>query len=253
MRFASPSLHCLAAAATDATMSSSRASSRGRNQWRRGFSDRPSDDRDAFVSGDSHFRSVRDVNYGIRQGERGNYGGFQRQVYRPRPSFHEQQPFRQQLPKPMDFRNWKYAKEIPPPHCERFIVLSYNILADYLAINHRRELYFHIPRHILDWEWRKRRIMIELGLWSADIMCFQEVDRFHDLEEELKLQGYSGIWKLYNPYARFKLLQEEFIEFNKLGLRDNIAQICVLESGSQNAAAGNGSADLPTSFISFFS
>lgn len=30
-------------------------------------------------------------------------------------------------------------------------------------------------------------------------------------------------------YIRFKLLQEEVIEFNKLGLRNNVAQICVLE------------------------
>lgn len=30
-------------------------------------------------------------------------------------------------------------------------------------------------------------------------------------------------------YHRFKLLYEECIEFNKLGLRDNVAQLCVLE------------------------
>lgn len=28
---------------------------------------------------------------------------------------------------------------------------------------------------------------------------------------------------------RFQLRQEEHIEFNKFGLRDNVAQICVLE------------------------
>lgn len=30
-------------------------------------------------------------------------------------------------------------------------------------------------------------------------------------------------------FTRFKLLHEEAIEFNKFGLRDNVAQICVLE------------------------
>ncbi|KAE9459159.1 hypothetical protein C3L33_08938, partial [Rhododendron williamsianum] len=35
-------------------------------------------------------------------------------------------------------------------------------------------------------------------------------------------------------HVRFKLLHEECIEFNKLGLRDNVAQICVLESLNQN-------------------
>lgn len=49
---------------------------------------------------------------------------------------------------------------------------------------------------MLEWEWRKRNIIFELGLWSADILCFQEVDRFQELEEELKRRGYSGIWKM---------------------------------------------------------
>lgn len=138
----------------------------------------------------------------------------------------------------------------------RFVVLSYNILADYLALSHRSKLYFHIPRHLLDWEWRKRSILFELGLWSADIMCFQEVDRFQDLEVELKFRGYTGIWKMRTGNAidgcaifwhasRFKLLYEEGIEFNKLGLRDNVAQICVLELLSQNFT--ENTAALPTS------
>ncbi|XP_010541622.1 PREDICTED: carbon catabolite repressor protein 4 homolog 6 isoform X2 [Tarenaya hassleriana] len=123
---------------------------------------------------------------------------------------------------------------------EKFVVLSYNILADYLANDHRGKLYFHIPRNMLGWESRKRRIIFELGLWSADIMCLQEVDRFQDLEEEMKLRGYSSIWKMRTGNAidgcamfwrsnRFKLVHEESIQFNKLGLRDNVAQICVLE------------------------
>lgn len=138
----------------------------------------------------------------------------------------------------------------------RFVVLSYNILADYLALSHRSKLYFHIPRHLLDWEWRKRSILFELGLWSADIMCFQEVDRFQDLEVELMFRGYTGIWKMRTGNAidgcaifwhasRFKLLYEEGIEFNKLGLRDNVAQICVLELLSQNFT--ENTAALPTS------
>lgn len=56
---------------------------------------------------------------------------------------------------------------------EKFTVLSYNILADYLANDHRGKLYYHIPRHMLDWQWRKKNLVFELGLWSADIMCFQ--------------------------------------------------------------------------------
>ncbi|XP_010254300.1 PREDICTED: carbon catabolite repressor protein 4 homolog 5 isoform X4 [Nelumbo nucifera] len=267
MRSSASSFQCLAAAAADASMSSSRASSGGRYPWRRGFSDRPSGGRDTFVSGDSHFRTVRETNYGFRQGQRGSFrdpGGFQPQNFRPRPPFRQPLPYghhppvRQQRPKPLDYRNWEYALSQPPGQCERFIVLSYNILADYLATNHRRELYFHIPRYMLDWEWRKKRMVFELRLWSPDIMCLQEVDRFHDLEEELKLQGYEGIWKMRTGTAvdgcaifwrtsRFKLLYEEFIEFNKLGLRDNVAQICVLESRSQNAAENESEASCSSS------
>jgi len=54
-------------------------------------------------------------------------------------------------------------------------------------------------------------------------------------------RGYNGIWKMRTGNAvdgcaifwrttRFQLRYEEDIEFNKLGLRDNVAQICVLES-----------------------
>ncbi|CAM8949523.1 unnamed protein product [Rhodiola kirilowii] len=143
--------------------------------------------------------------------------------------------------KPLDFREWEYAKPEPPRHWERFTILSYNILADYLANDHWRKLYFHIPRHMLSWEWRKTNLFFELRLWSPDIMCFQEVDRFQELAVEFKRQGYDGIYKMRtgNPVdgcsvfwrtSKFKLLHEESIEFNKLGLRDNVAQICVLES-----------------------
>ncbi|XP_052210076.1 carbon catabolite repressor protein 4 homolog 6 isoform X2 [Diospyros lotus] len=301
-RSSSPSLRYLAATTTttDAAAMSSRSPYRGgrsggQNQWRRGFSGRGDDERGQFVTGDSHFRSVRDANRGFRPVERSNFanpsrGPFERQPWRPfnprhrpsfnapppyngpppfnprpRPSFNtpppyngpppfnsgqlftslppfnQSQPFRPRPQKPLDFRHWEFAKPGPPSDSERFTVLSYNILADYLAINHRNKLYFHIPRHMLDWEWRKKNIIFELGLWSADILCFQEVDRFQDLEEELKFRGYTGIWKMrtgdpvdgcaiFWRVSRFKLLLEECIEFNKLGLRDNVAQICVLES-----------------------
>ncbi|KAG4379236.1 hypothetical protein GLYMA_17G206966v4 [Glycine max] len=36
--------------------------------------------------------------------------------------------------------------------------------------------------------------------------------------------------------SRFKLLNEKCIEFNKLGLRDNVVQLCVLEFINQNGS-----------------
>ncbi|BBN70143.1 DNAse I-like superfamily protein [Prunus dulcis] len=261
--------------------------------------------RGPYITGDSHIRSVRDANLGFRQGDAGtgpfpNQTGFRQhppppfqhnhhfrqsrpldpnQPYRPNQQFRPPQQFLppqqfqppQQFrprPKPLDYRNWEFAKTTPSPTCDRFTVLSYNILADSLAHEHRSKLYFHIPYHMMDWQWRKKNLIFELGLWSADIMCFQEVDKFQDIEEELKLKGYNGIWKIKehelcsrnegfeeigkriasilgcglaiqlmavqffgDPQGR--LIHEECIEFSKLGLRDNVAQICVLESMCQ--------------------
>ncbi|OIW03077.1 hypothetical protein TanjilG_19357 [Lupinus angustifolius] len=276
-----PPIHFLTTAATDnsaASATSSIMSSYPRQRGRGGrFSGRSfSSGRGQFVTGDSHFRSVRDDNLGYRRGEKGNFVNqtqpyYPNQTFYPRPQpplppppYQQNSQFRHPYPphrpppaigqqfhprqKAPDHREWEAAKTPPPPpHCERFKVLSYNILADYLAWDHRRTLYFHIPQHMLDWQWRKRSILFELGWWSADIMCFQEVDRFHDLAEELKLKGYTGIWKMRtgNPVdgcaifwqiSRFKLLYEESVEFNKLGLRDNVAQICVLEFINQNGS-----------------
>ncbi|XP_015885911.2 carbon catabolite repressor protein 4 homolog 6 isoform X1 [Ziziphus jujuba] len=265
-----------------AVMSSRSPYRGGLNQQRRTFSDRSySGGRGNYVTGDSHFQSVRETNLGYRQGDSGgfaNRGGYQppsfgarpfrpphqnqSQQFRPStannpnqhlrryPPFDQNQARRmrpQFMPRPPDYRNWEYAKMAPPPASERFTILSYNILADYLATNHRSKLYYHIPLYMMDWEWRKKKIFFELGLWSPDIMCFQEVDRFKDLEEEFRLRGYNGVWKMRTGNAidgcaifwrasRFKLLHEESIEFNKLGLRDNVAQICVLEMMSRNSA-----------------
>ena len=71
---------------------------------------------------------------------------------------------------------------------ERFTILSYNLLAEYVALDyrHRNELYYHIPRHMLEWQWRKSNIIFELGLWSTDIMCFQ-VHRQSNSFQSLKI------------------------------------------------------------------
>ncbi|CAH9131579.1 unnamed protein product [Cuscuta epithymum] len=169
---------------------------------------------------------------------------FNGQQFRPASQLNQTGP-RAPPPKALNFRYWEYAKTAPPPHCERFTVLSYNILANYLATNHRAKLYGHLPLHILEWESRKRSLVFELGLWSADVLCLQEVDRFQEMEAELQFQGYSGIWKMRTGDAvdgcaifwrdsRLKLLQEDSIEFRKHGLRDNVAQICVFELLDQN-------------------
>lgn len=59
---------------------------------------------------------------------------------------------------------------------ERFKVLSYNILADYLAQAHQF-LYERIPSFMLEWKWRKDKLVFEFGLWSPDILCLQVVHK----------------------------------------------------------------------------
>ncbi|KQK08678.1 hypothetical protein BRADI_2g43210v3 [Brachypodium distachyon] len=136
-------------------------------------------------------------------------------------------------------RQWRYVQKPQPRQAERFKVLSYNILADYLAQEHR-DLYENVPSNFMNWNWRKRQILFEIGLWNPDILCLQEVDKFTDLEQEMATNGFSGIWKMrtgnavdgcaiFWRTARFQLRYKEDIEFNKLGLRDNVAQLCVLE------------------------
>ncbi|KAK3164750.1 hypothetical protein QOZ80_1AG0024120 [Eleusine coracana subsp. coracana] len=147
----------------------------------------------------------------------------------------------QLTPRLPDYRRlWRHAKQGPSHQAEKFSVLSYNILADYLAQKHKF-LYEGTPRFFLDWNHRKNQLVFEFGLWKPDILCLQEVDKFTDLEQELARREYSGICKMRTGIAadgcaifwrttRFQLRYEEDIEFNKLGLRDNVAQICVLES-----------------------
>ncbi|XP_012570701.1 carbon catabolite repressor protein 4 homolog 6 isoform X2 [Cicer arietinum] len=287
MRRTTPTIHLFAAndAAFCTVTMSSRPYHRGyqRGFSSRSYSG----GRDKFVTGDEHLRPVSDANSALRGDERGNFANqtqyhqnqacnprlhhhphpppyYQNPSYNPRlhhhpppplhfrpftpydhrPAFRPQQNFR---PCPPDHREWENALTPPPRHCERFKILSYNILADYLAKDHWKKLYYHIPPYMLDWQWRKRKIIFELGLWSADIMCFQEVDRFQELAEDLKFKGYRGTWKMRtgNPVdgcaifwrtSRFNLLYEECIEFNKLGLRDNVAQICVLEFINRNGS-----------------
>ncbi|CAN6583617.1 unnamed protein product [Malus baccata var. baccata] len=255
-----PSLQFLAAAATDSaftTMSSRPPYRGGRNPRQRGFSNRPysGGGKGNYVTGDSHFRTVHDANLGSRQGDSGTFPNetaycrtppppFDLNHFRGPPPFDNNQPYRpnQQFrprPKPLDYRTWELAKTTPS-----------------LTFGNQLKLYYHIPHHMMDWQWRKRNLIFELGLWSSDIMCLQEVDKFDDLEEELKLKGYIGFWKMRtgNPVdgcaifwrtSRFKLVHEESIEFNKLGLRDNVAQICVLEPIRQNST--KNTAALPTS------
>lgn len=132
----------------------------GRNQWpRASSSNRPySGGRGPYVTGDSHIRSVRDANLEFRQGDAGagpfpNQTGFRQhppppfqhnhhfrqsrpldpnQPYRPNQQFRPPQQFQppQQFrprPKPLDYRNWEFAKTTPSSTCGNRSLLFVNV------------------------------------------------------------------------------------------------------------------------------
>ncbi|XP_022922060.1 carbon catabolite repressor protein 4 homolog 3 [Cucurbita moschata] len=135
-------------------------------------------------------------------------------------------------------RHWIEADQ-PSASEEKFSVVSYNILAERNAWKHRG-LYTNVPLPYLKWNHRKRVICEELLMWNPDIICLQEVDKFFDVSEIMDKAGYVGsytrrtgdaidgcaiFWKAH----KFRLIDEESIEFKRFNLRDNVAQLSVLE------------------------
>ncbi|PIA39717.1 hypothetical protein AQUCO_02600281v1 [Aquilegia coerulea] len=101
-------------------------------------------------------------------------------------------------------------------------------------------LYYGVPHNYLNWERRKRCIRNELKCYKASILCLQEVDRFSDLDDLLREDGFKGTYKARTGEAcdgcaifwrddMFTLIHQESIEFRDFNLRDNVAQFCVLK------------------------
>ncbi|KAJ6418493.1 hypothetical protein OIU84_001787 [Salix udensis] len=92
----------------------------------------------------------------------------------------------------------------------------------------------------MEWERRKELIYKEMHHYNAGILCFQEVDRFDDLDDLLQKDGFRGAYKARTGEAcdgcavfwkdkLFTLLHEEHVEFQSFGLRNNVAQLCVFK------------------------
>lgn len=117
--------------------------------------------------------------------------------------------------------------------------MSYNILAVENASKHP-DLYFKVPKRFMDWDGRKALIREEIDRYDASIVCLQEVDRFDDLRGLFRKDGFKGVYKprtgeaddgfaIFWKEELFTLLHEENIEFKSFGLRNNVAQLCVLK------------------------
>ncbi|XP_065860714.1 carbon catabolite repressor protein 4 homolog 5 [Euphorbia lathyris] len=136
-------------------------------------------------------------------------------------------------------RRWVFSDGDYSALKDRVVVVSYNILGVENASNHP-DLYYKIPPQFLEWNRRKELIGHEINRYNAGIICFQEVDRFNDLNFLLKKDGFSGVHKartgdasdgcaIFWKETMFTLLHEENIEFQSYGLCNNVAQLCVLK------------------------
>ncbi|TMW67454.1 hypothetical protein Poli38472_011074 [Pythium oligandrum] len=81
-----------------------------------------------------------------------------------------------------------------PTVAKTFRVLSFNVLADYIAL--RDTIPDAEEPWKYDWAHRCRGLLREIRTWRADIICLQEVDHYEDFfEPELKKAGYKGVFK----------------------------------------------------------
>lgn len=123
-----------------------------------------------------------------------------------------------------------------------FSLLTYNILAqDHIY----RNSYPYCGKDTLRWKHRREVLAAELAAYDADIVCFQEMDRFHDYFQPLLSKlGYDARYIMRNgpnsdvncigwKRARFKLVESKQVSFEGstagMGAVPNVAQLCALE------------------------
>ncbi|KAL2479080.1 Carbon catabolite repressor protein 4-like protein 5 [Forsythia ovata] len=136
-------------------------------------------------------------------------------------------------------RQWTYSTHYASNCVGKVILVSYNILGVANAAKHP-QLYRRVSPKYLDWEYRKKLLCKEIRGYRPSILCLQEVDRFDDLNDLLEKDGFKGVHKarageacdgcaIFWKNELFTLLHEETIEFQRFGLRNNVAQFCVLK------------------------
>ncbi|XP_078429556.1 carbon catabolite repressor protein 4 homolog 3-like isoform X2 [Wolffia australiana] len=137
-------------------------------------------------------------------------------------------------------RRWVDAGNPVSEGARDFAIISHNILGDHYSSKHR-DLYVDIPIEYMKWDRRKELILHDICRWNADIVCLQEVDRYHDLQDFMSKQGYAGTFKrrtggttdgcaIFWREEELYLLEDESIEFKSFHLWDNIAQLCIFET-----------------------
>jgi mRNA deadenylase 3'-5' endonuclease subunit Ccr4 len=59
---------------------------------------------------------------------------------------------------------------------EKFVFVSFKVLASANVSKHRGQLYGHVPNQMLDWRTRRKKLIFELELCSPDIICLQVLE-----------------------------------------------------------------------------
>ncbi|RZC02125.1 Carbon catabolite repressor protein 4-like 5 [Glycine soja] len=90
-----------------------------------------------------------------------------------------------------------------------------------------------------------------VGMLKVNTICCgyfpakeKEVDHFNDLDDLFQNSGFKGVYKAHTGEALngcavfwkdnlFKLLHQEDIEFQRFGMRNNVAQLCVFEANHE--------------------
>ncbi|XP_015369746.1 PREDICTED: protein angel homolog 2 isoform X2 [Diuraphis noxia] len=134
-----------------------------------------------------------------------------------------------------------------------FSLLSYNILAQEL-LEKNAFLYDWSDVHVLNWDYRRQRLLTEIKQFNADIICFQEVQESHLnwFFKKLSDLGYNGVYKkrtrahcdgcaIYYRNDKFSLKEKVTVEYNQPGVnvldRDNVG--IVLRLSPRNNEAEN--------------
>ncbi|NWH81813.1 ANGE1 protein, partial [Piaya cayana] len=127
-----------------------------------------------------------------------------------------------------------------------FRVMSYNILAQDL-VDQSHDLYLHCHPDILNWNYRLPNLLQEIQHWDPDVLCLQEVQENHYLEQlepTFKEMGFACFYKrrtgtktdgcaVCYKHNRFQLISLSPVEYFRPGLdvlnRDNVALVLLLQ------------------------
>ncbi|XP_032818945.1 protein angel homolog 2 [Petromyzon marinus] len=145
-----------------------------------------------------------------------------------------------------------------------FSVMTYNILSQTL-LEDNAYLYRHCNRSVLEWAYRFPNLIQEIERFNADVLCLQEVQKDHyidQLKPHLIKLGYSCHYKMRTgdkndgcaicfKRSRFSLRSWHAVEYYRPGVslmdRDNVGTIAVLQPLPQEGTSSAPYAQFPPS------